>query len=113
MKMIAAHMGNPWWEEACLVAWKHKNIYTEFSGGSAFKRDMGYWLQLLKPNGQIHPTVNKLILAQDSFFLGKDIPFDPRPSVLDFYDRFYKAMGLNKEQREAIDYKNFEKLLGE
>jgi hypothetical protein len=34
LKIIGAHLGHPWLEEACCVAVKHRNVYFDLSGSS-------------------------------------------------------------------------------
>lgn len=106
--LICAHMGNPWWEEAFLVMWKHKSVYCDLSGLSAIRRDRDLWVKLFKPNGELHEACDKLIFAGDQFLFGS-VPYSTE--YLDFYGDLFDRLDLGTETRRNIMYRNFEALV--
>jgi hypothetical protein len=36
--MVGAHLGSPWWMEACTVMWKFENIHFDLTGGTLRRR---------------------------------------------------------------------------
>jgi predicted TIM-barrel fold metal-dependent hydrolase len=108
LRMICAHMGNPWWEEAFLVMWKHRNIYCDMSGLSACRRDLDSWVRLFKPNGELHEAANKLIFASDQFLFGST---SYSTQYIDYHDRLFGLLGLDDGARERIYSGNFLQLL--
>jgi predicted TIM-barrel fold metal-dependent hydrolase len=108
LRMICAHMGNPWWDEAFLVMWKHRNIYCDMSGLSACRRDLELWIRLFRPNGELHEAVAKLIFASDQFLFGS-APYSDQ--YLRYHRRLFDVLGLDSELREKIFSGNFLGLL--
>jgi predicted TIM-barrel fold metal-dependent hydrolase len=110
LKVLMAHFGNPWWEETWTVIKSHKNVYADFSGGTARTKSLAMWREMFAPNGVLHTgSVSKLCFACDGspFF-----PGDNYGPIFDFYDRFYAAVGAPEELRRRIDRENILDLLG-
>lgn len=111
LKIMMAHFGNPWWEEARLVLNQNKNIYADLSGGTAYKRDMEMWRQIFAPNGLLDVnTFGKLCFATDGE------PFMPSyeqtiKTFNEFHDRLYKLLKVPNEIIEKIEYENMNSLL--
>lgn len=111
LKILMAHMGNPWWEEAFCVITQSPNVFTDFSGGSAVRVDMDCWKHLFAPNGK--PSVKaleKLCYGSDASMCHPGV-FEHQ-FMMDFYEDFYSALGLPAELREKIDRGNIRSLLG-
>ncbi|MFH1760206.1 MAG: amidohydrolase family protein [bacterium] len=104
LRMICAHMGNPWWDEGFLVMWKHKNIYCDMSGLSACRRDLSFWHKLFKPNNELHEAVFKLIFASDQFMFGSKKYDD---YYIKYYEKLFSLLNLDQEKRNFIMYNNF------
>lgn len=66
LKMIMAHMGHPWYEEAIVVARKHPNVYAEVS--ALCYRPWQFWNILVCAQEYTIATRNKI-------FWGTDFPF--------------------------------------
>ena len=47
LKIVIAHFGNPWWDETHALISNNKNTYADFSGGSAYRRSLAFWKELL------------------------------------------------------------------
>ena len=105
LKILMAHFGNPWWEEAWTILKSNKNVYADLSGGTACTKSMNMWKELFAPNGKIHmQSISKLCYASDAgFFTSEDFP---GKDVFEFYDRLYNVLQLTDELRRKIDREN-------
>lgn len=111
LKILMAHMGNPWWEEAFTVISKSPNVYADFSGGSAAAVDMDYWKRLFKPNGKLAlKALTKMCYGSDAGMCDKGLFEDQW--MMDFYEAFYDVLDLPQDLRELIDRGNIRSLLG-
>ncbi len=105
LKILMAHFGNPWWEEAWKMIQSNRNIYADFSGGTAYRKSMNLWKEMFAPNGVLDErTVSKLCYASDcSMFSAGSIEHLP---FMKFYDDFYDALRLPDSIRRLIDREN-------
>ena len=103
LKIIMAHYGNPWWEEAWKITWSNPLVYAELSGGTAYRRSLRMWEDVFSPNGNLDTeTLDKILFASDvSFFSypGKE-GFEP---YFAFYDALYDVIKAPAELREKIN----------
>ncbi len=111
LKILMAHFGNPWWEEAWKVMASHAHVYADFSGGTAKTRSMSMWREMFAPDGRLDSkAVGKLCFACDGS------PFstatDSYTAIIEFYERFYDALHLSAEQHHRIDRGNILALIG-
>ena len=111
LKILMAHFGNPWFEEAWNTMRNYKNVYADISGGTAHRRAMAMWTQLFtldeRPD---YASIGKLCFASDSSFCFQGIyQFEGH---IDFYERFYEAMKVPADLREKIDRGNTRMLFG-
>jgi len=110
LKIMMAHFGNPWWEEAWTVLKSCPNMYAEMSGGTAYLKPMSMWTNLFAANGILHTdSVSRLCFATD----GSVVTTDPAcyGRICDFHDRFYDALKLPDEIRRRIDRENILRLI--
>lgn len=111
LKILMAHMGNPWWEEAFTIINQAPNVYGDFSGGSAPRVDMGCWKRLFAPNGKpCIKVLEKLCYGSDGSMCHRGIFEDQW--MMDFYDAFYNALELPDDLRERINRGTIRSLLG-
>lgn len=110
LKILMAHFGNPWWEEAWKMVSSNKNIYADLSGGTAYRKSMNMWKELFAPNGKLDEnTVSKLCYASDT---GLFSPGQYEFQVLfEFYDRLYDALKVSSELKGLLDHGNVEMLI--
>lgn len=111
LKILMAHFGNPWWEEARTMVKSHPNLYADFSGGSACKRGWALWDSILAPLGEPDMSIfNKLCFATDNqlFTPGE---YGQSGRLHKFYDEVYERYQLPTETRNRIDRENFLSLL--
>lgn len=111
--MIGAHLGSPWWMEACVLMWKHKNIYFDLSGGTirrrtaAQLRDLFRWTAgdfLSKEGDQLHPEIfSKVVFGSDN-----RVPDD----FLQFYYKLCDVVEADDATRQKVMTGNAAKILG-
>jgi len=103
LKIIIAHLGNPWIIDSAEVIYKNKNVYGDVSGLflSSQIKDRRYYNFILK-------KVNELIAyaGGDKLLFGTDFPLVDSKS----YINFVKSLDLTEKEREFAFYKNAEKL---
>jgi len=110
LKIIMAHYGNPWWEEAWKIAWSTPNVYADLSGGTAYKRSLSMWRETSAPDGKLdEESVGKLMFASDVGYFAHEPEVEP---YLEFYDRVFEAVGASESLREAVNRGNAVKLFG-
>lgn len=110
LKIMIAHFGNPWWDEAHALISNNKNTYADFSGGSAYRRSLAFWKELLAPNGKLDlRCVSKLCYAADGWMFHVGI-FEDAP-LQEFYDRLYETLSLPDDIRQLIDRENILRLV--
>jgi predicted TIM-barrel fold metal-dependent hydrolase len=112
LKIIMAHFGNPWWEEAWKMISSHKNIYADFSGGTCYRRSMDMWAQIFEPDGKLDTAaVGKLCFGTDSGYFTSE---GNRESVkmMDFHVRFMERLKVPEELRQKVWRDNILELTG-
>jgi predicted TIM-barrel fold metal-dependent hydrolase len=110
LKIIMAHFGNPWWEEAWKMISSHKNIYADLSGGDTFRRSIDMWKEILAPNGNLDTgAVSKLCFGTDgqSFLPGHY----GTPDVYKLYERLFDVLKIPTELQEKVNRGNILKLI--
>ena len=110
LKILMAHFGNPWWEEAWKMISSHKNIYADLSGGTASRRSMDMWKEIFAPNGNLDTAaVSKLCFGTDGQSL---LPGHyGTPDVTKFYDKLFDTLKIPAEIQEKVNRENILKLL--
>jgi predicted TIM-barrel fold metal-dependent hydrolase len=105
LKILMAHFGNPWWEECWKMISTHKNVYADFSGGTACRRSMSMWGEMFAPDGELDvSSVEKLCFASDcSYFIEEHFAFE---KYIAFYQRFFDKVKLSEGLREKINSGN-------
>ncbi len=104
LKVIAGHGGWPWTAELVAVAWRHENIYIDFSSlrpRYVGKHNTG-WEPIVEYGGNI--LSDKIIFGSTWLFLGMSVPemveeykqFPVKEEVLSkwFYDNAARLLGL-------------------
>jgi predicted TIM-barrel fold metal-dependent hydrolase len=110
LKILMAHFGNPWWEEAWKIMWSVPNVYAELSGGTAYKRSVSIWAETFAPNGVLdEDSLRKLLFASDMSVFREHEGFE---DYFRFYDAVYDAIGASPEWRERINRGTALKLFG-
>lgn len=111
LKMLMAHFGNPWWEEAWKVCASWKNIYADLSGGTCTKRSMDMWAEIFAANGELHTiSVSKLCFATDAAYFETGNGDGSITSKIDFHNRLFDRIKVPNEIRLRIWRENILKL---
>jgi predicted TIM-barrel fold metal-dependent hydrolase len=108
LKIVLAHCGNPWIEEAMLVIKRNANVYGDISGwtwGSFHSRDGKF----------LRDSFERLLgwCGAEKLLFGTDWPCNhPRmySKIMKEYVAFVKSFKLSKEEEELLFHKNAEKL---
>jgi predicted TIM-barrel fold metal-dependent hydrolase len=112
LKILMAHFGNPWWEEAWKITWSNPKVYAELSGGTAYRRSLLMWREIFAPNGQLDvETFSKLLYASDVRVFGRpgQEGFEP---YFEFYDKLFDAVNAPDDLRERVNRGNAIELFG-
>jgi len=112
LKILMAHFGNPWWEEAWKITWSNPKVYAELSGGTAYRRSLSMWREIFAPDGRLdEETFSKLLFASDVrvFVEPGTEGFE---AYFDFYDRLFDGVGASEQLRERVNRGNAIELFG-
>ena len=102
LKIVIAHMGNPWAEDCAAVVYKNKNIYVDISGfftdfGGPFpKEEKNSFLAYIEKIGGIVDNLKQRMLY------GTDWPLCDMKE----YVKIASAIKLTPEERELLFWKN-------
>ena len=103
LKILMAHFGNPWWEEAWKMISSHKNIYADFSGGTCYRRSMDMWAQIFAPDGKLDTAaVGKLCFGTDAGYFTQEGDSGTVKMMIDFHVRFMDRLKMPEELRQKI-----------
>ena len=113
LKILMAHFGNPWWEEAFCVIANHPNIYADLSGGTAYRRSMNMWTEIFAPNGKLDTdALGKLCFGSDeSYFFDNGSNQDVK-KFIDFHRLLLERLKAPEELCRKIFRENILKLTG-
>lgn len=99
LKIIIAHLGNPWLVDCAELLYKGKNVYADVSGLVVEDKQLsGPYGQMMKQRIKelmIYSTPKKLLF-------GTDWPL----ATMKTYIKFVKSWGLSKKELDHIFYKN-------
>src|SRR3989344_6986453 len=98
LKIVIAHMGNPWLIDCAEVLYKNPNVYADMSG-------MVVGESLKSPYGKIMKQKIQELIAYASprkLLYGTDWPLAPMKD----YIKFVKRLGFSKQDLEYVFYKN-------
>jgi predicted TIM-barrel fold metal-dependent hydrolase len=102
LKIMMAHFGMPWWEEAWKICSSHKNIYADLSGATCCRRSMDMWAQILSPNGKLDTTVvGKICFGTDCQFFA-DYDKAGILNMIDFHVRLMERLKVPEELKKKI-----------
>lgn len=97
LRMILAHLGNPWWEEARLVISKWKNVYCDLSGGTLRQRSLDLLRNLFyNIEGVDYKLFRKVIFGTDG----------EMDLIVKYYQKICSYFKIPAIIQEQINYKN-------
>ncbi|MFC1697282.1 amidohydrolase family protein [Nanoarchaeota archaeon] len=105
LKIVIAHMGNPFFDQTKELVHRHDNVYTDlsglfFSGRKSIEKQIEYYRPKLL---DFIDYVN----AVDKILYGSDFPVETMEDSI----AIVKSLGLTKKEEEKVFYKNAERLL--
>ncbi|MCK5844328.1 MAG: amidohydrolase family protein, partial [Victivallales bacterium] len=113
LTIIGAHLGNPWYDEACMSCRWNPNLYFDLSGSTLKKKKPEFIGELLWWGDG---TYKQYCDAEgrgawEKIVFGSDVLAEDIHDVVEDYERFADALELTDEIREAVFYGTAEKLL--
>ena len=101
LRILMAHFGNPWWEEAWKICWSVPNVYADLSGGTAYRRSLNMWADTFAPNGELmERSLAKLCFASDTQYL-HDGPHGFQPYI-EFYEKLLDRLNAPQRLRKLV-----------
>jgi predicted TIM-barrel fold metal-dependent hydrolase len=104
LKIIIAHMGNPWLVDCAEVMYKNPNVYADISGlvvGEDLTTPYGDMMRQ-----RIKDLIDYVGGNEHKLLYATDWPLCP----MDTYVKFSQSLGLDKEKADQLFYKNAQKL---
>lgn len=102
LNIIGAHLGVPWYNEACTVARMNPNVYFDLSGAINLLYKMEPWF---------FKTLTYWELAKDKFIFGVDDHYEGIPGAVDKFNILMDNLCFSHELREKIFYSNMANIL--
>ena len=102
LKIVIAHMGNPWLIDCAEIVYKNPNVYADISGlvvGDELETSYGDLMRARIKELITYVGINKLLF-------GTDFPLCPLSS----YVKFAKSLDLPQKDQDDLFYKNTAKL---
>ena len=106
LKIVIAHMGNPWLVDCAEILYKNPNVYADVSGLVVEDELETPYGEMMR--GRIRELIQYVGSDYGSFKLmyGTDWPL----CHMDIYVKFAKSLDLNKEQSDMLFFKNAQKV---
>ncbi len=105
LRIVLCHFGNPWFEDAAELIYKHPNVYGDISGlitGGSYAREYSRWLAR-RISEAVYYAANA-----DKVLFGTDYPVSKHSAVLDLV----RSLKVDKRDKEKILWRNAERLFG-
>lgn len=103
LKIVMAHLGNPWWDEAAMAARHNRNIYFDLSGSSMKVRAPKFFRSILWWDKPDHPYQGDGGKGPfDKLLFGTDVAPEWMHDVHADYGRLMDGMGVPEEYRAKI-----------
>jgi len=100
LKIVCAHMGDPWFSEAYNTSQKNPLLWLDISGKGIWLKAKAIWEHLW------------IRLRPEKLVFGLDEPSSQYARLIHFWDTFFYEIGLSQEQRDMIFGKNAAQILG-
>lgn len=112
LKIIGAHLGNPWYEEAAMACRWNPNLYFDLSGSSLKAHPPEFFGALLwwTETSQYRDPERRHAWAKIVF--GSDVSIPLIEDVVNDYQRTMDAIGLRQDLRDLVWGGTMAKLLG-
>ena len=109
LKIIIAHLGNPYTNDTLVILNRHKNVYSDISGLVPRTFD-SYWKEHFQKE---IIKILKWCSDENKLLFGTDWPFWDESMYFNLtkeYVKFVKSLDISEEDKEKIFYKNAEKV---
>lgn len=112
LRVIGAHFGNPWSDEAAMACRWDPNLFFDLSGSLLKYRSPSYLGDLLwwRPDGPYASPDGSH--AWSKIVFGSDVASDSIADVIADYERLMAALELDAEVQESVWYGTAARLLG-
>ncbi len=112
LKIIGAHLGNPWYDEAAMACRWNPNLYFDLSGSSLKKRPPEYFKLMLWWTETTQYRDPEGRHAWEKIVFGSDVAIEMIEDVMNDYQRTMDAIELRPDLKEAVFGNTMAKLLG-
>lgn len=121
LKIIGAHLGNPWYEEAAMVMFWNPNVYFDLSGSILKRKDAAWFNETLwwtpermKRMARSENTHYTSALAHpfSRVCFGSDVPIEEMEQVVDEYRSLMADLQLPAELQERVMSRNAREIFG-
>ena len=120
IKMVGAHLGAPWYQEAVAVAIFHPNIYFDLSGGAVRAMSMPFFRRLFATRDVYFAGMRNALLPPEDdipnphlvgkMMFGTDNP--PPDTLVAFTQRLLDGLGATDDVRRKVWYRNASRVFG-
>jgi len=112
LRIIGAHLGNPWSDEAAMCCRWNMNLFFDLSGSLLKYRKPSYLGDLLWWKATGHYAAKDKRDAWEKIVFGSDVDSPEIGDMVNDYTKLMDALELAPELREAIWHKTAERILG-
>jgi len=112
LKIIGAHLGNPWYEEATMSCRWNPNLFFDLSGSTLKKKNPEFLGGLLWWTSTTAYKSPDRTSAWQKIVYGSDVSVDQIADVMHDYQNVMTALRLSPEIQQQIWYGTAAKLLG-
>ena len=113
LAVIGAHLGNPWYDEACMACRWNPNLCFDLSGSTLKKKSSQYLGDLLWWRPDSRPYRSPVgASAWDQILFGTDLAVEWIADSVNDYEELMTALALSPEERHAIYHGNAARILG-
>jgi predicted TIM-barrel fold metal-dependent hydrolase len=119
LKLIGAHLGNPWYEEAAMTLFWNQNVYFDLSG-TVLKRKTAAWFsevlwwtpermaKLARSTDTHYATSHPF----DRICFGTDVRIDEMGGCIEEYRHLFDGLNLDQTRRDRVMGGNIARLFG-
>jgi uncharacterized protein len=105
LTIVLCHFGNPWFEDAAELIFKHPNVYADISGlitGGAYAEEYARWLARKISEAVYYAA------GADRILFGTDYPVSKHSDVL----ALVRKLEVDEREKEKILWRNAERVFG-
>ncbi len=111
-KIIGAHLGNPWYEEATMSCRWNANLFFDLSGSTLKKKAPQFLSSLLWWTPTTAYKSPDRTHAWQKIVFGSDVSYRKIHDVINDYQKLMDALDLSPDLREAVWYRTAAGILG-